>query len=554
MVISSQPLVELVPLEKARMPGRVVCQWDKDSVDDARMVKVDFLALGMLSLVDYCLAEIATHHQTEVDLSRIDFDDPAVYDMICDGDTIGLFQIESRAQGQTIPRTRPRSLDDLTVQVAIIRPGPIVGGAVSPYVLRRQKKQAVAYDAPCLAPILEETLGVILYQEQVLQVPMVMAGFTAGQADQMRRAMSRKRSHDAMAALRQDFYDGARAKGYDETTIKRVFDKLMGFAEFGFPKSHAAAFALLAYQSAWLKKYYPVEFICSLLNAQPMGFYSSDVIVADARRRGVRVLPPHINRSRWRCTVERAAGGSGLVVRLGFMYVATVGEKGGREIERLHGEGGPFRSLFDFVERTQLKQAAIERLITCGAFDEFGLPQRELLWQLGLIYRSEGRNGVQRQAALPLPVEQDMIKLPRLSLWQHMANDYAVLGLSPTYHPMAFLRRRLRGHIIPIAQLETLEDGQWMDVAGLVVCRQRPSTAAGFLFLVLEDETGLANVVVRPKVYERFRAFARAEPFLIIHGPLQRRDGVVNVVATSLKPLHVLVPKDLFVPEGHNFH
>ncbi|HEX2037689.1 MAG TPA: DNA polymerase III subunit alpha, partial [Chloroflexota bacterium] len=305
MVIASQPLVELVPLEPARMPGRVICQWDKDSIDDARMVKVDFLALGMLSLVDYCLAEIAAQDGEVVDLSRIDFNDQQVYDTICAGDTIGIFQVESRAQAQTLPRTRPRSLQDLTVQVAIVRPGPILGRAVNPYILRRQGKEAVIYDHVLLKPLLKETLGVILYQEQVIQVPMRLAGFSAGRADQFRRAMSRKRSEDAMGAFEDEFLQGARVHGVDETTGKRIFAKLMGFAEYGFPKSHAAAFALLAYQSAWLRTYHPVEFTCALFNAQPMGFYPPEVLVGDARRHNIQILRPEINRSRWRCTVER---------------------------------------------------------------------------------------------------------------------------------------------------------------------------------------------------------------------------------------------------------
>jgi error-prone DNA polymerase len=570
MVISSKPLVELVPLEKARMPGRVVCQWDKDSIDDARMVKVDFLALGMLSLVDYCLDEIEARRGVRIDLSRIDFEDPAVYDMICAGDTVGVFQVESRAQMQTLPRTRPRSLEDLTVEVAIIRPGPIVGKAVSPYILRRQGREPVTYDHPSLEPILKETLGVILYQEQVIQAAMAVAGFTAGQADQMRRAMSRKRSREAMAAMWEEFRRGALRepqdkalnRGVDEKTARTVFDKILGFAEFGFPKSHAAAFALLAYQSAWLKKYYPLEFTCALLNAQPMGFYPPEVIVGDARRHGVEVLPPDVNLSRRRCTVEDLpasrrglpAEGRGEAVRIGLAYVDGVGEKGGRAVESARGgrdgsglqTGVAFRSLRDFCWRTGLRREAVESLVRAGALDGFGLNRRELLWQLGLVYRPA--NG---QMPLPLPTEQDEVPLRDLTRWERLVADYETMGFSARDHPMAAVRQVLGEGTVSTAHVETLPDGVDVQVAGLVVCRQQPGTAKGFVFLVLEDEFGLANVVVKPPVYLRYRALVRAAPFLMVSGRLQRRDGITNLIAESFRPLRV--PRELVAPEAHNF-
>jgi error-prone DNA polymerase len=575
MVISSKPLVELVPLEKARMPGRVVCQWDKDSIDDARMVKVDFLALGMLSLVDYCLDEIEARRRLRIDLSRIDFEDPAVYDMICAGDTVGVFQVESRAQMQTLPRTRPRSLEDLTVEVAIIRPGPIVGKAVSPYILRRQGKEPVTYDHPSLEPVLKETLGVILYQEQVIQAAMAIAGFTAGQADQMRRAMSRKRSREAMAAMWDEFRRGALRepqdkalnRGVDEATARRVFDRIMGFAEFGFPKSHAAAFALLAYQSAWLKRYYPLEFTCALLNAQPMGFYPPEVIVGDAHRHGVEVLPPDVNRSRWRCTVDDLpasgrdlpADGRDEAVRIGLAYVDGVGEKGGKAIESARGgrdrgepqASRPFRSLRDFCWRTGLRREAVENLIRASAFDGFGLNQRELLWQLGLVYRPNGHRAGERQMPLPLPTEQDEVPLRDLTRWERLAADYETMGFSAHDHPMAAVRTVLGEGIVSTAHVEALPDGVEVQVAGLVVCRQQPGTAKGFVFLVVEDEYGLANVVVKPPVYLRYRALVRAEPFVVVSGQLQRRDGTTNVIAKSFRPLRV--PRDLVAPEAHNF-
>jgi error-prone DNA polymerase len=544
MVISSKPLVELVPLEQSAMEGRVLIQWDKDSVDDARMIKIDFLALGMLSAVDECLELIEGQRGKHIDLSRIDFRDERVYDAICQADTMGVFQIESRAQMQTLPRVRPRSLEDLTVEVAIIRPGPIVGGAVSPYINRRMGREAVTYDHPSLEPVLAETLGVILYQEQILQVSIALAGFTAGQAESLRRAMSRKRSKEAIAKLQEQFIEGCLDKGVSREAAEAVFRKIQGFAEFGFPKAHAAAFGLLAYQTAWLRTYYPAEYLCALFNAQPMGFYGPHVLVNDGKRHGVEVLPPDINRSGANCTME------GEVVRVGLRYVAGLSEATAREVGEERRRGGEFRSLFDFLERTRLKREPIENLIACGAFDSFGLERRELLWQLGLLYRSDGRNAVERQLALPLPTEQDMVELPAMTDWDRMAADYAVLGLSPGSHPMAFLRPQLHEGIVPSRMLERLPDGAAVEVAGLVVCRQRPGTAKGFVFLVLEDEFGMVNVVTKPDLYERQRALVRTEPFVIVRGQLQRRDGTVNLLAESFRALRL---GSGVAPAAHSF-
>jgi error-prone DNA polymerase len=593
MVISSKPLIELVPLERSAMEGRVLMQWDKDSVDDARMIKIDFLALGMLSAVDETLDLIEENHGKRIDLSRIDFKDDRVYDSICEADTMGVFQIESRAQMQTLPRTRPRSLEELTVEVAIIRPGPIVGGAVNPYINRRLGREEVTYDHPSLAPVLEETLGVVLFQEQVLQVAMVLAGFSAGQAESLRRAMSRKRSREAIDKLRGQFMQGCLANGVSPAVAESAFHKIAGFAEFGFPKAHAAAFGLLAYQTAWLRMYYPVESLCALYNAQPMGFYGPHVLTNDGKRRGVTVLPPDVNLSAAGCTVETSCGddvgvrlaspdgaqqaaplrdgvvgglstvhyplstepSTALAVRIGLRYVKTLSEATAREVEAERVRGGDYRSLFDFLERTRLRREPIENLIACGAFDSLGLERRELLWQLGLLYRPEGRNGQDRQLALPLPTEQDMpadagFALPPMSGWERMAADYEVLGLSPTYHPMSFLRPALHEGILPSRMMESMPDGAPVEVAGLVVCRQRPGTAKGFVFLVLEDEFGLVNVVVKPGLHDEQRSLVRREPFVIVRGELQRRDGTLSVIAERFAALRV---EGAPAPQAHNF-
>ncbi|MCC6314028.1 MAG: DNA polymerase III subunit alpha, partial [Thermomicrobiales bacterium] len=477
-IVSSAPLIDLVPVIPSAMPGRFLCQWDKDSCEDAGFVKIDFLALGMLSLVEECLRIVVRAGKDPVDLSRIDFTDPRVYDMICAGDTIGTFQIESRAQIQTILRTQPRCLEDLVVQVAIVRPGPIVGGAVNPYVRQREERRygiasEPVYDHSLLEPVLRETLGVILYQEQVLGVAMALAGFSAGQADQLRRAMSRKRSREAMLRLWEQFRDGAAARGVDSATAKRVFTKLLGFAEYGFPKCHAAAFAVLAYQSAWLKRYYPAEFACALLNNQPMGFYPPHVLVNDARRHGVRVLPPDFNRSDVACSVE------GHAVRIGLGYVAQVGDEVARRLvaERVHA---PFQSLADLVRRVPLRVEAAEHLVAVGAADAFGLGRREALWQLGLFLPARGfgggRTGKEAGAQLPLalPVDADTIELRPMGPWEQMTADYATMRLSPRYHPLGLLRARLPSDFATTADLATLPDGLRVRVGGLVVCRQRP--------------------------------------------------------------------------------
>ena len=548
MIISSTPLTGLVPIQPAAMPGRFLCQWDKDSCDDAGFVKIDFLALGMLSLVEECLELIPQTGKPPVDLSRIDFADPPVYEMIRRGDTIGVFQIESRAQIQTLLRTQPENLEHLVVQVAIVRPGPIVGGAVNPYIRHRQQQRRSPhrrfrppYDHPLLEPVLEETLGVVLYQEQVLGVAMALAGFTAGQADQLRRAMTRKRSREAMIRLRELFLTGAANKRVAPATAEAVFEKLLGFAEYGFPKSHAAAFALLAYQSSWLKHHHPTEFTCALLNNQPMGFYPPHVLTNDAKRHGVRVLPPDVNRSAVRCTVDDRA------VRIGLGYVAELGEEAAGRVVAERMAGGPYRSLADLVRRVPLRLEAAESLVAVGAAaDCFGLGRREALWQLGLFLPARAFGGGTttktpgKQLPLALPVAQDMVELPPMSPWEQMATDYDTLSLSPRYHPLGLLRGRLNSAsagIASTADLATLPDGLDVLVAGLVVCRQRPGTAKGITFLLLEDEHGLINVIVFPDLYEERRHVVRAEPFLLVAGRLQRRDGTINVVARAVRPL-----------------
>jgi len=549
MVISSRPLVEIVPLERAAMEDRVVCQWDKDSCDDARFIKIDFLALGMLSLVEECVERIAVREGTPPDLSRIDFDDPAVYDRICRGDTVGLFQIESRAQIQMIRRTRPTNLEDLAVEVAIVRPGPIVGGAVNPYVRRREEQRRAraagrAYEPPLEHPLLKEalaeTLGVILYQDQVLQVCQALAGFTAGQAEALRRAMSRRRSRELMAGFWEEFRDGAAARGVPEATAQRVFTQVIAFSEFGFPKSHAAAFGLLAYQSAWLRHYHPAEYYCSLFNNQPMGFYSLDALGRDAQRNGVEIRLPDVNASDVWCAIENGAGsrerGAG-DVRVGLGFVRDWSEETATAVVIEREQRGRYVSIGDFVRRAppKLKRTAIEHLVWVGGCDGFGLTRRELLWQVGLWLPPETEHGVdargRRQLELAINHPHEGLRFGGLEAAERLLAEYAVLGFAASGHPLSLLRGALPPGVVQSDALPRLGAGAWVEVAGLVVARQRPETAKGFIFVLLEDEAGMVNVIVRPDVYERHRTAVRGEPLLWVRGKLAKDDGTVNVLA-----------------------
>ncbi|MBE0481653.1 MAG: DNA polymerase III subunit alpha, partial [Dehalococcoidia bacterium] len=524
MLISTTPLTDIVPVERATMAGRVVCQWDKDDVGDAGLIKIDLLGLRMLSLIEEAVRLVRQNGNGDFDLEGIPLDDREVFDMLCSGDTMGVFQVESRAQQATLPRSRPVCFEDLVAEVAIIRPGPIQGNAVHPYLKRRQGKEEVTYLHPSLEPVLEETLGVIIYQEQVIQTAIAIAGFSAGEADSLRRAMSRKRSAEAMARLEQRFLEGAAKNGVDRQTAALAFEKIAGFAQFGFCKSHAAALAETTYRSAWLKVHYPAEYYCALLNCQPMGFYSPEVIVNYARRSGVEILPVDINLSRARCTLEEGR------IRLGFRYVKEVGEKAWAKIEEGRRRG-PFTSLKDFCRRTGLDRKATENLTMIGAFDFLGRPRRRLLWELGLLsYFSPDM--------LELSFPEYQIPLPEMGLDELIAADYRVQELSTSHHPMELFRESAsRKGTITSSKVSSVESGARVRIAGCVVCRQAPMTANGCVFLTIEDEHGLANIILRPKIYERYRRVARTEPIVLVEGTLQKKEGVVNIIADRLAPL-----------------
>jgi error-prone DNA polymerase len=536
MVISSRPLVELVPVQPAAMEGRQMCQWDKDSCADAGFLKIDLLGLGMLSAVEECVDLIARKRGERVDLSRVKLDDPDVFAEIQKADTIGCFQIESRAQMQVILRTRPETIDDITVQVALVRPGPIQGKAVHPYVERRQKlRDDPSYRAPADHPLLEEplreTLGVVVFQDQVLDVAVHLAGFTVGEAEGLRRAMSRKRSHAALEAWRERFVAGALEQGVEETKAHELYDKLVAFSGFGFPKSHAAAFGLLAYQSAWLRHHYAPEFLASLLNAQPMGFYPPATLVRDGQRRGVETRPPDVNLSDAGCTIEEDGA-----VRVGLKYVTGLGEDDAEAVAAKR----PYSSIRELAQRTGLSEDELRALAASGACDCFGLRRRELLWQLGLVPRPAsvpGGGGEVKQLALPLEPTVETPDLPEPTVWERMLADYRTTSLSVGVHPLALLRPHLPPGTLSTEELRERPHRAEVQFAGLVVARQRPATANGVVFMLLEDEHAQVNLVIAPQVYERFRGVVRSEPLLLVRGRYEHSDRNRNVLVRELVSL-----------------
>jgi error-prone DNA polymerase len=571
MVISSRPLVELVPVQPAAMAGRQLCQWDKDSCADAGFLKIDLLGLGMLSCVEECVDRIAQLHGAPIDLSRIPLDDPDVFAEIQAADTVGVFQIESRAQMQSLLRTRPETIDDLTIQVALVRPGPIQGKAVHPYIEHRRRLRedsAFVYPVPheSLREPLASTLGVVVFQDQVLDVAIALAGFTIGEAEGLRRAMSRKRSHAALEAHRVRFVEGAVASGVAEEVAQSVFDTLVGFSGFGFPKAHAAAFGLLAYQSAWLRHHYPAEFLCGLLNEQPMGFYPPASLVRDAQRRGVEVLPPDVNLSEARCSLEACVDSTQALshaVRVGLAYVSSVGKDDAEALEAERVANGLYRDVGDLARRAAVSRDALEALVRGGACDGFGPRRRDLLWELGLATRPrsvEGTRGEAKQLPLPLDPTAETPELPDLTRWERMLADYRETGLSVGTHPLALLRRHLPPGTLSSPELHEARHGTTVAFAGMAIARQRPATAKGIVFMLLEDEHGQVNLIVPKDVYERHRGIVRSEPIVLVHGRYERIERNRNILVRELESLSALARRvaatpDLVtaLPRAHHF-
>jgi error-prone DNA polymerase len=545
MVMADRPLVEFCPIEWARMEDRSVLQWDKDDCAAAGLVKFDLLGLGMLTMLHLAVDLVREHEGTAIDLATIP-QEPAVYDLLCAADTVGVFQVESRAQMATLPRLRPRTFYDLVIEVALIRPGPIQGGSVHPYLRRRNGQEPVSYPHPMLEKCLEKTLGVPLFQEQLMQMAIDIAGFSPGESDQLRQAMGSKRSHARMAVMRERLLAGMAERGITGPTAEEIATKFEAFADFGFPESHSVSFAYLVYSSSWIKLHYPAEFACALLNAQPMGFYSPHSIVRDAMHHGVEVLGPDVNASRKDCTLEPRTAGAGPVghprpgwhadpstraVRMGLRYVRGLADA---LLDRIDGERDrkPFASLSDFTRRTGAPTDAIEALATAGAFGSLGETRRSALWAAGALRDA-------RADKLPgLVTGIDAPSLPGMTEVEETAADLWATGLTPGRHPTEFVRERLtdRG-VVTVEALRELPHRTVVEVAGIVTHRQQPDTAKGVVFVNLEDETGLLNVICTADVWRRFRKVARMSPALVVRGMLERYQGVINVVAARIEEL-----------------
>jgi error-prone DNA polymerase len=529
MVVTQGPIHELVPVENASMPGRTVIEWDKDDLDELGLLKVDCLSLGMLTAIRKCFDLIERHGGDSLALATVPKEEPDVYAMIQKADTIGVFQIESRAQMSMLPRLKPEKFYDLVIEVAIVRPGPIQGDMVHPYLRRREGLEPIEYPNKDIEGVLSKTLGVPLFQEQAMRLSIVAAGFTPGESDQLRRAMAAWRKKGTLDPFRKKLVDGMTAKGYDIDFAERLFRQIQGFGEYGFPESHAASFAKLVYVSAWLKCHHPAAFTASLLNSQPMGFYAPAQLIADARKHGVEVRPIDVNHSDWDCTLESTATNS-LALRLGLRLVRGLSSEKGHRLSQCR-ESGPFLSVDNLRSRTGLDRASLMRLSRAAAFGSLNLSRREALWSS--LPPTE-------EAPLLVHDEEDdaQVALPPLAPFDEILADYRTQGLSLQGHPLQFLRPELdRLQAIPASQLADVEDGCHIKVAGLVLLRQRPGSAKGIIFMTLEDETGLANLIIRPDVWERYRPVARTATALLVSGKIQSVNGVIHIVARRIEDL-----------------
>jgi error-prone DNA polymerase len=550
MVLCDRPVAEVCPVEWARMADRSVLQWDKDDCAAAGLVKFDMLGLGMLTVLHAAVDHVRTFHGVDVDLARLE-QEPGVYEMLSRADSVGVFQVESRAQMATLPRLKPRHFYDLVVEVALIRPGPIQGGSVHPFIRRRNGDEDVTYLHPLLERSLAKTLGVPLFQEQLMQMAIDVAGFTPAESDRLRQAMGSKRSVEKMEQLRARLYAGMAERGITGSVADEIYEKLVAFANFGFPESHSVSFAYLVYSSAWLKHHYPAAFCAGLLDGQPMGFWSPQTIVADARRHGVVVRRPDINLSAAKSTLEAcSSSAAGAAVRMGFSYVRGVGDAVAERI----ASGRPYRDMEDLVRRTGVTVAQAEALATAGAFECLGLSRRAALWSAGAVAAAGGgspnpddgdgdpsrpRVRSRAQARLSgLVTGADAPPLPSLDAVEANQADLWATGLSPDSYPTEFVRADLAAMgVVTAAGLMDVPAGERITIAGIVTHRQRPATAQGVTFMNLEDETGLINVICSAGAWKRYRRVARAAPALIIDGRLERVETVINVVAERIRPL-----------------
>jgi error-prone DNA polymerase len=549
MVVCQGQLDSVVPLEPATMPGRVVVQWDKDDCADMGIIKIDLLGLGMMAVLEDCLELIPKHYSKPVDLAQLPPDDPPVYETLRKADTVGMFQVESRAQMASLPRNAPVKFYDLVVQVAIIRPGPIVGKMMHPYMNRRQGKEPVVYAHPSLEPILERTLGVPLFQEQLLRMAMVVANFTGGEAEDLRRAMGFKRSEERMKQIEAKLRSGMTKNGFASETQEEIITQITSFARYGFPESHAASFALLAYASAYLKQHYLAAFTAALLNNQPMGFYSPAVLVHDAQLHGLRVKPINALHSEWNCTVEHTVKDSDDVpcLRIGFRYVRGMRQIAADKIVSVRQER-PFDGIEDLIRRVpELQKEELVTLSEIGAFNSLGkgMHRRNALWQVERAARSAG------PLLDAIPEQMEFSPLSQMTDEERLVADFHGSGMSTGPHPMSYCREALsKLQVKRACDLARLPDGQYTRVAGCVIARQRPGTAKGFVFLSLEDETGISNVIVNPDLYEKFRRVINREKFLRVEGILQNQDRVISIKASRVLPISISGAET----QSHDFH
>jgi error-prone DNA polymerase len=550
MVICAGMLNGVVPIERASMPGRTVIQWDKEDCADMGLIKVDLLGLGMMAAIKDSIELIPRHYGKDVDLAALP-EDPVVYETLCKADTVGMFQVESRAQMASIPHNAPLRFYDLVVQVAIIRPGPIVGKMMHPYMRRRQGKEEVTYPHPSLEPVLKRTLGVPLFQEQLLRMAMTVASFTGSEAEELRRAVGMRRSMQRMKDLEGRLRSGMTRNGIGQEAQDNIVQGISSFAMYGFPESHAASFALIAYASAYLKVHYLAAFTCGLLNNQPMGFYSPAVLIKDAQRHGLRVRPLDVQRSEWPCTLEAEADGS-LSLRIGFNYAKGLKQSSAEKILAARGLDGIFASVDDVARRVpELNRKELVLLAGIGALNSIGAVEhrRDALWQVEQAGRPVGP--LLRDADPAAVTGSRRTPLHKMTTDERLAADYSGTGLTTGPHPMAYQRAMLRQQgILSAQELEQLGRNQRVRVAGCVIARQRPGTAKGFVFLSLEDETGIANIILAPDVFEQNRITVTRNRFLRIEGPLQNQDGVIHVKAQKIEPLEI----SSIEIRSHDFH
>ncbi|HZP05013.1 MAG TPA: error-prone DNA polymerase [Terracidiphilus sp.] len=551
MVICAGLLNRVVPIERASMPGRTVIQWDKDDCADMGLIKVDLLGLGMMAVLKDSIELISHHHGEQIDLATLPQDDPRVYKTLCKADTIGMFQVESRAQMASIPLNAPKEFYDLVVQVAIIRPGPIVGNMMQPYIRRRQKKEEVTYPHPSLKPVLERTLGVPLFQEQLLRMAMTVAGFTGTEAEELRRAVGMKRSKQRMEKVEAKLRDGMTRNGIDAKVQDDIVQSISSFAMYGFPESHAASFALLAYASAYLKVYYLAAFTCAMLNNQPMGFYSPAVLIKDAQRHDLRVRPINVHKSDWPCTLEHESDGS-LTLRMGLRYAKGLRQSSAEALVAARHRDGAFASVDDLALRVpELNRRELVALASIGALNPLDAVEhrRDALWQVEEAGRPAGP--LLRDAGKMQPATHVPMPLRMMTTEERIAADYAGTGLTTGPHPMAYHRAALRREaILAASDLAQYNSNQWVRVAGCVIARQRPGTAKGFVFLSLEDETGIANIILTPDIFDSERLTVTRNRFLLIEGLLQKQDSVIHVKAKHVEPMYI----SLAEISSHDFH